>query len=195
MGRIIGLTGFAQSGKDTAAGFLVERGWTRLAFADILRQSLYNLNPIVIPGDDGDGMAVGSTHRRVQHLVDSYGWDVIKVQVPEVRELLQRMGTEVGRQLYGENFWVDMAMKRVRASLRSNEPIHDKFVITDVRFPNECDAVHNAGGLLFRIDRGNAPVNAHASEMHVATMPVDDVICNMGDLAAYEAEVLRVTGA
>lgn len=192
MGRIIGLTGFAQSGKDTAAGFLVERGWTRLAFADILRQSLYNLNPIVIPGDDGDGMAVGPTHRRVQHLVDSYGWDVIKVQVPEVRELLQRMGTEVGRQLYGENFWVQMAMRQMRQDHHNGE---FNYVFTDVRFPNECDAVHNHGGLVFRIDRGNSAVNAHASEAHVLTMPVDGVIRNTGDLAAYEAEVLKVTGA
>lgn len=193
---IVGLTGFAQSGKDTAAGFLMERGFKRLAFADILRQSLYNLNPFVIFGDDGDGMAVGPTHRRVRDLVDSVGWDVAKVEFPEIRELLQRFGTEVGRELYGANFWVEMAMAQITRHTAQDcvgDVIGD-WVITDVRFPNEEAAVHNAGGLVFRIDRGNAPVNAHASEQHVLTMKVDGVIQNNGDLEQYERNVLKVVG-
>lgn len=34
---IVGLNGNATSGKDTAALVLIERGWTRLAFADVLK--------------------------------------------------------------------------------------------------------------------------------------------------------------
>lgn len=186
---IIGLTGFAQSGKDSAAGFLAEFGYKRLAFADILRQSLYNLNPIVIPGDDGDGMAEGPTHRRVQHLVDSYGWDVIKVQVPEVRELLQRFGTEVGRDLYGESFWVDRVMRQIRQDVH-NGPFN--YVITDVRFPNEYDAVRNVGGKIWRIQRpGVGAVNNHVSEQ---VLPHDLIVPNTGDLEAFRRNVLSAAG-
>lgn len=212
MGRIVGLTGYAQSGKDTAAGFLIERGWTRLAFADILRTSLYNLNPIVrgIPGwDESESgltqYAVVSGYKRVQEIVDAHGWDYAKTQYREIRELLQRFGTEVGRALYGENFWVEMAMRQIETAPswqstggggweQHEDHIVGNWVITDVRFPNECDAVHNAGGQVYRIDRGNAAVNTHASEMHVASMPVDGVIANNGDLAAYEANVLAALG-
>lgn len=199
MGRIIGLTGFAQSGKDTAAGFLIERGWTRLAFADILRESLYNLNPIVstLSEEVDDQCCAGTvlTHERVQQLVDRLGWDTVKVAYPEVRALLQRFGTEVGRALYGQDFWVDMTMSQIKRRPWYPAEIDGNYVITDVRFPNEEFAVHNAGGLMFRIDRGTEAVNAHASEMHVATMNVDGVIHNTGDLARYEREVLKVTGA
>jgi len=47
---IIGLSGYAQSGKDTVANYLSEYGFTRLAFADPIRKLLYQMNPIVKEG-------------------------------------------------------------------------------------------------------------------------------------------------
>ena len=38
--RIVGLCGYAKSGKDTAAEVLVRRGWARYAFADELKADL-----------------------------------------------------------------------------------------------------------------------------------------------------------
>lgn len=219
MGRVVGLTGFAQSGKDTAASFLVKRGWTRIAFADILRQSLYNLNPpvgtTVVPVYDhfysaysGEGCwgfgdtpitEYKATTYRVQQIVDAIGWDRAKVEYEEIRELLQRFGTEVGRELYGTDFWVEMALKKIKthplAVFGSPEEVDGDYVITDVRFPNEEAAVHNLGGKVYRIQRpGTGAVNPHPSEAHVLTMPVDGVILNDGDLERYEAEVLRTVG-
>jgi hypothetical protein len=34
----------------------------------------------------------------------------------------------------------------------------DNIVISDVRFPNEIKAIHNAGGLVIRVKRGEDPV-------------------------------------
>jgi len=206
--KVIGLCGFAQSGKDTAASFLVERGFTRLAFADILRQSLYNLNPMVRPSHEfrpvtGPVQLVRNLlqrvvrsvpihdqldHRqlcRVQDIVDVVGWDKAKVDFPEIRHLLQRLGTEVGRDLYGENFWVD----RVGAQMQ----IGGNYVITDVRFPNEADFIHRRGGNLFRIDRGNRAANGHASE-NVEALKVDGVIPNTGSLDHFREVVLEAAG-
>ena len=46
--EIIGLSGFARSGKDEAAKVLVEEfGFKRVGFADKLREVLYALNPLV----------------------------------------------------------------------------------------------------------------------------------------------------
>lgn len=183
MTQIFALCGFAQSGKDTAAGFLVERGWTRLAFADILRESLYNLNPIIELKYTNDA---GDMWTRVRNIVDSKGWDVAKVNYPEIRQLLQRLGTEVGRELYGENFWVDRVMNQVTHPGR--------YVITDVRFPNEEIAVHKAGGRLFRINRGGVvAVNGHASE-DIDRLQIDGVIPNTSDVDKFRAVVLEAVG-
>lgn len=181
---IIGLTGYAQSGKDTAASFLVERGWTKLAFADPLRAAVYALNPIV----DTYWPSEGATprHRRVQDVIGMMGYEEAKKIYPEYRALLQRMGTEVGRDQFGENFWVERAMAQILPD--------GKYVISDVRFPNEAAAVR-AGGRLFRITRpGTGAVNAHISDTGVDKLRVDGVIPNGSDLDAFKAAVLEAAG-
>ena len=46
--NVIGLTGFAEVGKSTVAGYLVkEHGFTRLSFAAPLKKMLRQLNPIM----------------------------------------------------------------------------------------------------------------------------------------------------
>lgn len=167
-GRIIGLSGYAQSGKDTSASFLIEDGYTRLAFADVLRDSVYRLNPIIHQNID-------SSVVRVKDLVDAFGWDYVKVNYPEIRGLLQRMGTDVGRVLFGENVWVDLAMKGIEEG--------KNYVITDVRFPNEFEAIKTAGGQVWRITRqGTGPVNGHPSETALDGFEFDRVIENDGTL-------------
>jgi hypothetical protein len=174
LNTLVAFCGYARSGKDTAALVLAEYGYERLAFADALRDSLYALNPIV-------GGSV-----RVQEIVDDIGWDVAKVKHPEIRELLQRFGTEVGRTLYGENFWVDRVMAKVKPG--------GKYVITDVRFPNEQVAVQQAGGRVFRIQRPNVgAANAHSSE-DVSRLMVDGVVPNTGSIEAFRESVLSAVG-
>ena len=98
---IIGLTGYAQSGKDTVANILVEKyGYQRVAFADPIRALLYEANPMLKEG------------YRVQGLVDSYGWDKVKVDYPEARRLLQDLGVGA-RKIFGDMFWVQQALSQV----------------------------------------------------------------------------------
>ena len=60
---IIGLSGYAQVGKDTVANILVEHyGYTRIGFADIIRKAAYILDPLITL----DGM-------RLAHAVDKSG--------------------------------------------------------------------------------------------------------------------------
>jgi hypothetical protein len=190
---VIGFTGYAQSGKDTAAEFLVEKGFRRLAFADILRTSLYALNPIVecenhtLTNGAGEVVLDVASDYRVRDIVDGIGWDRAKTEYPEIRQLLQRLGTEVGRDLFGENFWVERVTRQIHNG--------DKVVITDVRFENEEAAVHNLGGKVFRIVRpGNRAANTHASEQQVDRLFVDGVIPNNGSLEEYRDAVLSAVG-
>ena len=54
---ILGLAGYATSGKDTVGRYLVEEhGFTRLAFADTLKRFALAVNPIVFASDDGEQM-------------------------------------------------------------------------------------------------------------------------------------------
>ena len=161
--KIVGLVGYARTGKDTVADILVkEYGYTRFAFVDKLRECLYALNPIVVndapmtnPIDWLDDEF--KAERRVQTVIDSFGWDGYKESPwgPEIRRLLQRFGTEVGRELIADDIWL-RELDKVDA---------DKIVVTDARFVNEIEYIHALGGVTVRIERpGVGPANDHASE-------------------------------
>ena len=173
---IIGLSGYARSGKDTVAEMLcLNNGYQRKSFADPMRDALYRLNPIII----------GNPRTEQIHLadyVDEFGWDEAKAH-PEPRRLLQVFGTEVGRGMFGENFWVDQAFKQVTPT--------DKYVFADVRFPNEADRVRQLGGVVVRINRHNhSAVNSHISERALDNYMFDHFIYNDGTKEELSEEVL-----
>jgi hypothetical protein len=171
---IIGLSGYAQSGKDTVAELLcLNYKYHRRAFADPMRDAIYTLNPIVF-----------NLNSRVADLVDEYGWDVAKAN-PEVRRLLQVFGTDVGRKMFNENFWVDIALAG----------LHDKHrvVVSDVRFPNEAEAIKKLGGQVWRINRHNhTPVNGHKSEHAMDNYMFKHVLYNDGTIDDLADEVFML---
>lgn len=61
------------------------------------------------------------------------------------RKLLQLLGTEAGRKIIHPNIWVN--------SLFSDYEPHSKWIITDVRFPNEAEAIKERGGIVIRVNR------------------------------------------
>ena len=164
---IIGLSGFAQTGKDTIANHLVENyGYRRVAFADLLREALYRLDPNITDIPELPGVTVSSAVRGL-------GWELLKQSSPQVRGLLQRMGTEVGREMFGKDFWVKQAFKNVYKG--------SNIVFTDVRFPNEYDAVRQYDGALWRVEKSDVyPVNAHSSETALDGFDFDKTIYNNG---------------
>lgn len=165
---IIGLTGYAQSGKDTVAKILVDNyGYTRIAFADKIREFLYETAPDYI-----------------KLLVDEVGWEKAK-QNQAVRELLQNTGVGA-RKVFGEGFWVHEAMKTML-----NDPRPDlNYVVTDVRFLNEADMIKANHGQIWRVKRiGVGAVNAHVSETQMDGYPVDQIFVNNGTIEDLEALV------
>ncbi len=177
--KILGVSGFARSGKDTIANYLVrEYDFTRLAFADPMRDLLYATNPIV----DSDG----ERDWRVQDAVNMYGWDVAKVDYPEIRALLQRLGTEGGRKIFGENFWVDQTIKKAKE-------IGGKIVISDVRFENEVEAIRANGGIVIRVNReGISSVNNHVSDKGLSDDLVDFDAFNNGTIEQLEWDIRTI---
>jgi hypothetical protein len=171
---IIGLSGWAQSGKDSTAELLcLNYGYERRAFADPMRHALTIINPRL------------DSITRVSDYVDDYGWDIAKKN-PEVRRLLQVIGTDFGRRMLGEDVWVKMTMRDLR--------ITDRVVISDVRFPNEAEAIKSLGGTVWRINRHNhSAVNGHTSEHAMDNYMFNHVIYNDGTLDDLSDEVFMLT--
>lgn len=136
---IIGLTGVAGSGKDTAATFLCEElGFRRFAFADAVKQAALLIDPYV-PTVTGT--------MRLTDLVNTVGWDTAKKN-PEVRRLLQSIGTEAGWQFHSQDLWTTH-LDRFVVDLPENIPV----VVTDVRMPHELECLTYWEGHLIEIQR------------------------------------------
>jgi len=168
---LIGLTGFAQAGKDTLANQFVEKfGFGRKGFADNLRGMLYAINPR-LPEPNWAEVGDGFGHNgvvRVSDYVDAFGWEKAKRDIPEIRQLLQRLGTDGGRVHLGDNVWVESLL---------NSPQSPRLVIPDCRFPNEVKAIKDRGGVVIRVNRdGYGPINNHISE--IASLGLEDFIVN-----------------
>lgn len=168
---IIGLAGYAQSGKDTVATFLVEHyGFRRIAFADTIRNFIYDINPMVFT-------------EPLQVKVDVEGWEKAK-QNGEVRRLLQKTGV-AARNLFGENFWIEQAFRTVLDE--------ERIVVTDVRFKNEAEYIQSYEySQVWRVTRpGVGPVNNHVSESEMENYPYDKVINNDGDYKDLALEIYK----
>lgn len=181
---IIGLSGYARSGKDSVADILVkDAGFIRVAFADKLREALYALNPLVSHDKEPDRLLFAT---RLQTVIDEHGWDGVKNTLygPEVRRLLQRMGTEAGRNVLGDNVWVDAVLATI--------DVTKNYVATDCRFRNEAKAVVRKGGQVWRVTRpGVEPANDHISEVGLDTWPFDRIVYNDGNLFDLREKVLE----
>lgn len=167
--RIIGVMGRKRHGKDTFAARLTnEHGFTRLAFADKLREAALKLDPFIVVQHDEYGVLDGwclpydrPYTARLSHLVGALGWEVAK-ELREVRRTLQRMG--VGVRDLDPEFWVRIVMEQAA-------DIPGPVVITDVRFPNEFDAVSNhPHGVTVRIVNARLP---RPSEEHISESALD----------------------
>ena len=180
MTNIVGLSGFATSGKDTAAQALLDVGWKRLSFADKMREAALALDPHVTQH------CLECDPLRLTDVVEDMGWTDAK-QIPEVRRFLQRLGTEMGRNLFGENFWVDIAF--------ANAPKGVDLVVTDLRYPNEAEAIRARGGIVIRVEReGVGPVNDHPTEHALDDYPFDYTLINNYDIESLQHNLREVVG-
>lgn len=176
----IGFMGYARSGKDTAGRHLVQaHGYRRVSFADPVRESLLALDPIVrttwerYDRADRDGIQVN--RYRLSDVVQLLGWERAKDEIPEVRALLQRHGTDAMRGVMGDDVWVNLAARKVVEARRAGKNV----VVTDCRFPNEVKMLREWGFRLVWVDRpGVEPVNGHASEVGVYPHDADVVLPN-----------------
>jgi len=179
---LIGLSGYANTGKDAAAAALVESGWLLGKFSQPMKDAAYAANPQVV--------ANGVTYRYAS-LIDAYGIEQAKELFPVVREFQQDLGKGM-RDVLGENVWVDAAMAKI--------PDTAAAVFVDCRFPNEADAIRARDGLVIRINRpGVEAARRPDGTVHISETAMDDyvfdvVIDNDGTLEDLREKVGAVVG-
>lgn len=144
---IVGFVGFIGSGKDTAADYLVNfHGFRRDSFANTLKDAVacvFGWDRVLLEGRTKEA-------REWREQVDP--WWAERLRMPNLtpRLMLQLWGTEVCRNGFHDDIWIASLENKMRKT-------GDNIVISDVRFPNEIKAIHNAGGIVVRIKRGADP--------------------------------------
>jgi hypothetical protein len=108
-----------------------------------------------------------------------------------VRDFLQKLGTDGLRDGLHTNTWVNALMADYKpqtvglSSLGEDIQEEPNWIITDTRFPNEAKAIKEAGGIVIRVDRpGYKPINAHPSETGLDNWDFDYKIMNGSDITA-----------
>jgi len=143
---IIGFVGFISSGKDTAADYLVNfHGFRRDSFANTLKDAVaavFGWDRTLLEGRTSEARAW--REQKDEWWSNRLGKDITP------RYILQYWGTEVCRHGFHDDIWIASLENKIRKT-------KDNIVISDVRFPNEINAIHNAGGVVVRIKRGQDP--------------------------------------
>jgi hypothetical protein len=145
--QIIGVAGFAGSGKDTVADYLVaEFDYRRESFAGTLKDAIaavFGWDRELLEGKCPEG-------RAWREKVDQ--WWATRLGMPHLtpRWVLQNWGTEVCRQAFHNEIWIASLENKLRKTTES-------IVISDCRFPNELTMIRNLGGKVIRVKRGPEP--------------------------------------
>jgi len=168
---IIAFSGYAKSGKDTAAE-IIKSEYPSFQIKKF-SQKLKDIASILT--------GIPSSMFEQQFIKDAEisGWGMTG------REMLQKIGTDAIRDGLHKDAWV--------MSLFSDYHSNDKWLITDCRFPNEYAYVKDFGGMVFRIERPNvSPVNAHPSETALDGYKFDATIVNDGDVDKLKQNILSI---
>ena len=156
---IIGISGKAGSGKDTAAKMLeVLYANPDISYEDFANKRYKNFADIQIVH------FADSLKETAQVLFRIGEWETNTQEGKKttinwigktVRELLQGIGQGL-RDAIDPNLWVKI--------LFANTEDWSNYIIADVRYPNEVYAIKKRNGVLIRIDRKGAGAGNHSSE-------------------------------
>lgn len=174
---IIGISGRIGSGKDTLAQFIQELdpSWEIKKFAGKLKQIASLLTGVPVKAFESQ-----SFKKEIMPAV----WGGMTY-----REFLQKLGTDAIRDALHPNTWVNALFADYKLIPRGGDDQSAPFVsypnwlITDVRFINEAEAVRRNGGVMVRLKRNELPAaGLHPSETSLDDYDFDLVIDNTGDL-------------
>ena len=186
---IIGISGKAQSGKDTVCKMIVYTIWYYNCSQRLQPFSLEHYN---------------NTYEKFGDVIDFTCWyktsfanklkqclsNILNVSISKfednkfkksevewlgitVRELLQKFGTAIRNEV-SDDFWVKACLNNLEKD--------DDYLITDVRFKSEAKGIKDLEGIIVRVNREGAGAGNHISEIDLDDYSFDYVINNDGDM-------------
>jgi hypothetical protein len=118
------------------------------------------------------------------------------------REFLQKLGTEAMREGLHTNVWVNALFADYTPThyligafdtkLTDGDPIYPNWIITDMRFPNEMEAVELRKGVTIKVVRPGTSVGTHPSETALDDAYFDHVISNDGTIEDLIEKVRQI---
>jgi hypothetical protein len=182
---LLGLNGKLQSGKDTTYGIIKEfrPEAEKVTFAAKLKESAAAALGISLETLDWL-----KNQENIMYVPSVYGEsERFEGNAFTVREYLQRVGTEAGRNVFGEDFWVDMALPS------DTDHVDKLLVVTDMRFPNEIDRVIELGGYTVRLNRMSDTLHGnHPSEQDIDDNLIDWELDNTGTISNLKENVKKM---
>jgi hypothetical protein len=204
---IIGLSGLAQSGKDTSyqqiRDILLEGKYPQVAvrdaFADRLKVSAIRALFGSFYPDDAQAIDAANQLKTRGSIGVTLGDQYTEITG---REYLQFYGTEAHRDVFTNDFWIDAVIPdpltdhyygRKDLAELGVQNLNPILIITDCRFPNEAEAIRYAGGRVWEIQRPSLTKNndTHASEKPLPRELVDYVIVNDGTITDLRRTLKR----
>lgn len=139
--EIIALSGFKRAGKDTAARALVRVGYVRVAFADPVREDIFEMYPPARELPD----AQKDTPQAV-------------LGGKSLRMLLVEHGMKMREK--DPDHWVKKAQEKIERLREQGKRV----VVSDARMDNEIAMLESVGALKIWIDRPGCSPNGHVTE-------------------------------
>ena len=186
---IIGISGKAQSGKDTVCKMIVYTIWYYNHSQRLQPFSLEHYNKAYEQWDDLIDFTywyrTSFANKLKQCLSNILNVSISKFEDNKfkksevewlgitVRELLQKFGTAIRNEV-SDDFWVKACLNNIEKD--------DNYLITDVRFKSEAKGIKDLEGIIVRVNREGAGAGNHISEIDLDDYSFDYVINNDGSM-------------
>ena len=206
---IIGINGKMSAGKDTVGtiiqGLLLtskKKSFEIKKFAGKMKQIASLLTGI--PVEKFEDQEFKETNLNSKWDYNDYiGGEFIDLLSMSVREFLQKLGTDAIRNGLHQNAWVNALFadyKESRRKIEDEEYIKEypNWIITDMRFPNEFDAVKSRNGITIRVTRPDSKDgykffgDKHQSEKALDKAIFDYEIINDGTMEELVKKVREI---
>lgn len=196
---IVGVSGKIGSGKDEFATTLMalqpEANWQVKKFAGKLKQIATIITGVPIEKWEDPEFKKEIMPDEWNKVIDGYlGHSSVRHMT--YRELLQKLGTDAMRVGLHTNTWINalFADYKPERIILPDDPTFIKedfpnWIVTDVRFENEAQAIRDRGGKLIRLHR-DEDTGDHPSETALDNWKDWDAqIDNTGDLESFKEDI------